>query len=109
MRGHWKTCPWFMRKCSTTGPRLRAGKKVSAPTMTMTPTSSEEKSALVTGNVPADAGITFLRLNDPAMASGGMIMKKRPNSIATPSVELNHLLLALRPPNADPLFAAADE
>ncbi len=77
--------------------------------MTMTLTSSAAKSALVTGKVPADSGTTFLRLRLPAMASGGMIMKKRPKSMVRPSVVLNHLVLAPRPPNAEPLLAAPDE
>ena len=46
------------------------------------------KSGVVTGNVPSDGGTRFLRARLPAMASIGMIMKKRPNSIASPSVVL---------------------
>ena len=83
-----KTCPFCIRKCSTIGPRLSAGKNVSAPTITITPTSSVVNSGVVTGNVPSDSGIRFLRLRLPAIASGGMIMKKRPKSIVRPSVVL---------------------
>ena len=50
--GHQNTCPFAISKCSTIGPRLRAGKNVSAPTITMTLTSSAENSGVVTGNVP---------------------------------------------------------
>src|SRR3954464_13521754 len=96
-------------KCSTIGPRLSAGKNVSAPTITITPTSSAENSGVVTGNVPADAGISFFRLRLPAIASGGTIMKNRPNSIVRPSVVLYQDVFTLRPPNAEPLFAAAEE
>ena len=77
--------------------------------MTMTPTSSAENSGVVTGNVPSDAGTCFLRLRLPAIASGGMIMKNRPNSIAKPSVVLYQCVFTLMPPNAEPLLAAADE
>ena len=63
----------------------------------------------MTGNVPSDGGICFLRLRLPAIASGGMIMKNRPNSIVRPSVVLYHFVLTLMPPKADPLLAAADE
>ena len=80
---HQNTCPCVIRKCSTIGPRLSAGKNVSAPTMTMTPTSSAENSGVVTGNVPGDGGTRFLRPRLPAIASIGMIMKNRPNSIAS--------------------------
>jgi hypothetical protein len=41
--------------------------------MTITPTSSELKSGVVTGNVPSVGGICFFRLRLPAIASGGMI------------------------------------
>ena len=47
-------------KCSTIGPRLSAGKNVSAPTITITPTSSAVKSGVVTGNVPSDGGNRLL-------------------------------------------------
>ena len=40
---HQKTCPLFIRKCSTIGPRLSAGKNVSAPTITITPTSKRRE------------------------------------------------------------------
>ena len=96
-------------KCSTIGPRLSAGKNVSAPTIRMTPTSSAENSGVVTGNVPSDGGTRFLRPRLPAMASGGMIMKNRPNSIARPSVELYQFVFTLMPPKAEPLLAVADE
>src|SRR5438309_11535238 len=90
------------------GPRLRAGKNVSAPTMRITPTSSAENSGVVTGNVPGDGGTRFLRPRLPAIASIGMIMKKRPMSVASPIVTLYQCVFALRPPNADPLFPVAD-
>src|SRR4051812_44345168 len=96
-------------KCSTTGPRLKAGKKVSAPTMTMTPTSSPVNSGVVTGKLPGDAGTRFLRLRLPAIASGGIIMKNRPHSIVRPSVVLYQVVFTFRPPNAEPLLPAADE
>src|SRR5262250_3291453 len=96
-------------KCSTIGPRLSAGKNVSAPTMTMTPTRSPVKRGVVTGKVPSDGGMCFFRPRLPAIASGGMIMKNRPKSIVRPSVVLYQNVLTLMPPNADPLLAAADE
>src|SRR4029453_3817879 len=61
MTRHQKVRPSCMRRCSTTGPRLSAGKNVSAPTITITPTSSPLKSGVVTGNVPSEGGICFLR------------------------------------------------
>src|SRR5262245_7019443 len=97
-----------MSRCSTTGPRLSAGKKVSAPTMTMTLTSSAENNGVVTGNVPGDGGTRFLRPRLPAIASIGMIMKKRPINIAKPMVVLYQLVFAVSPPKADPLFPVPD-
>ena len=86
--------PCAISRCSTIGPRLRAGKNVSAPTITMTLTSSAENSGVVTGNVPGDGGTRFLRPRLPAIASIGMIMKNRPISIATPSVTLYQFVFA---------------
>src|SRR5262245_41626161 len=77
--------------------------------MTITPTSSAVNSGVVTGKVPSDGGMSFLRLRLPAIASGGMIMKNRPNSIARASVVLYQRVLTLMPPNAEPLLADADE
>ena len=57
--------PACMRKCSTIGPSDRAGKKVSAPTIRMTPISSTTKSGVVTGKVPAVAG-AILRSDEEA-------------------------------------------
>src|SRR5215471_24157 len=95
-------------RCSTIGPRLSAGKNVSAPTMRMTLTRRPVKSGVVTGKVPGDGGTRFLRPRLPAIASIGRIMKKRPISVAKPIVTLYQLVLALSPPNADPLLPVAD-
>ena len=102
--------PAFIRKCSTIGPRLSAGKNVSAPTMTITLTSSAVNSGVVTGNVPSDGGTCFLRPRLPAIASGGMIMKNRPNSIVSAERRVVPVACStLRPPNAEPLLPAPDE
>src|SRR3977135_1162932 len=77
--------------------------------MTTTLTRRAVNSGVVTGNVPWDGGTRFFRPRLPAIASGGMIMKNRPKSIAAPMAVLYQLVFALRPPNADPLFAAPDE
>ena len=97
----------IIRKCSTTGPSVSAGKKVSAPTIRTTPTSRPTNKGPFVGKVPADAGITFLLARLPATASSGMIMRKRPISIAIPTVMLNHGVLAFSPINALPLFPVA--
>ena len=62
------------------------------------------KSGVRHGNVPSDGGTTFLRRKVPAIASIGMIIRKRPTSIATPSVVLYQSVFALRPANAEPLL-----
>src|SRR5215831_16680399 len=80
--------PAYINKCSTIGPRLNAGKKVSAPTIRITLTSRTVNNGVVTGNVPRLAGTIFLRARFPATASIGTIIRKRPTSIAAPIEEL---------------------
>ena len=70
------------------GPRLRAGKKVSAPTMMITLTTSAVNNGVVTGKVPGDGGTIFLRPRLPATASMGTIIRKRPINVAKPTVRL---------------------
>src|ERR1019366_9087371 len=93
---------------SSTGPRLRAGKNVSAPTITITDTSRRENRGVVTGNVPAEAGTAFFFARLPAIASIGMTMKNRPTSMVIAPAVLYHGVLPLKPPNAEPLFPADD-
>src|SRR5207245_1430571 len=102
------TFPPFISKCSRIGPRLSAGKKVSALTIRITEISSTVKSGVVTGNEPADSGTSFLPARLPAIARMGMWEIKRPNSVAKPVVVLYQSVFALIPANADPLLPAAD-
>ena len=90
------------------GPRLSAGKNVSAPTIRITEISNTVNNGPVTGNVPSDSGTCFLAARLPAIARIGMIMKKRPSIIATPRLELYQSVFVFNPPNADPLFPTAD-
>ena len=76
--------------------------------MTITLMSSVEKSGVVTGNVPRDGGTVFLLARFPAIASIGMIMKKRPTNIAMPIVVLYQSVLAEMPAKAEPLFAVPE-
>src|SRR5262245_29040555 len=100
--------PAYINKCSTIGPRLNAGKNVNAPTIRITLTSNTVNNGVVTGNVPNEGGTIFLRARFPATASMGMIIKKRPTSIAAPIVELYQYVFAEIPANADPLFPVPD-
>ena len=70
------------------GPSEKAGKKVNAPTIRITPTSRKLKSGPVTGNVPADSGTFFLAASEPAMPRIGISMKKRPKNMSNPRVVL---------------------
>jgi hypothetical protein len=90
------------------GPRLRAGKNVSAPTIKMVDTSSVANSGPVTGKVPSEGGAVFFLARFPAMARMGMIMKNRPNSCAAAVLVLYQRVFAFRPPNAEPLFPVED-
>ena len=75
--------------------------------MTMTPTSSAENSGVVTGNVPGDGGTRFLRPRLPAIASIGMIMKKRPISIATPMRDVVPVRVGVQPAERRAVVAGA--
>jgi hypothetical protein len=90
------------------GPRLNAGKKVSAPTIRITPTSNTLNSGVVTGNVPNDGGTYFFLAKFPAMASMGMIMKKRPTSMVIAPTVLYQGVFPFRPPKAEPLLPAME-
>src|SRR6267378_3051254 len=76
--------------------------------MRTTEVSNAVNSGVAVGNVPADAGTAFLRPSEPAIASAGIIRKKRPTSIATAPVVLYQRVLPVRPPNAEPLLLACE-
>src|SRR5271163_1344662 len=97
-----------MSRCSRIGPSASAGKKVSAPTIRITPTRSTVNNGVLTGNVPAEGGASFFCARLPATASIGTIIRKRPTSIATVIDRLYQCVLAFRPANADPLLPVAD-
>src|ERR1700677_4420927 len=90
------------------GPRLSAGKNVSAPTMMITPINSALNSGVVTGNVPSDGGTYFFCARLPAIASIGMIMKNRPSSMSKPILVSYHGVLTVSPPKAEPLLPAPE-
>ena len=97
-----------MRKCSTTGPSVSAGRKFSAPTSNTVPSSRTTNVPPDTGKVPALAGTSFFCASDPAMAMIGTIIRNRPMSMAMPSVVLYQGVLALRPAKALPLLPVAE-
>ncbi len=71
------------------GPSDSAGKKVSAPTITITPTEQPgEERRRWWGRCPGPAAPIFLPTIEPAMASAGTIIRKRPTSMARPSVDV---------------------
>jgi len=78
-------------------PQAKRGKKVNAPTITITLTNRVVNSGVVTGNVPNDGGTIFLRARLPAIASIGMIIMKRPISIVMPIVVLYQSVFAEMP------------
>src|SRR5579859_3746379 len=79
------------------GPRLKAGKNVSAPTIKIVETSKIVKSGPVTGKVPRDAGTVFLRARLPEMARIGMTTKNLPKSMAMEVDVLYQRVFAIRP------------
>ncbi len=56
--------------------------------MMMTPTTRPTNRPPVVGKVPTEAGTVFFAASEPAMAMAGMIIQKRPTSIATAPVTL---------------------
>src|SRR5215468_6927480 len=66
-----KVVPAAIASCSTIGPSASAGKNVSPPTMTMTPTTRPTNRVPVVGKVPADGGTDFLTTSEPAIATAG--------------------------------------
>src|SRR5664279_3623445 len=86
--GHQKSLPALLRSWSAIGPRASAGKKVSAPTMTITPSSNPIHIGPVVGKVPSDAATRRLPAMDPAIARIGTIIAYRPISIANEPVRL---------------------
>src|ERR1035437_3418751 len=97
-----------MNRCSRIGPRLSAGKNVSAPTIRITLIKSTVKSGVVTGKVPSEGGTYFLPARFPAIASMGMIIKNRPASMVRPVVTSYHSVFTVSPPKDDPLLAAVE-
>src|SRR6185437_12033192 len=74
--------------------------------ITTTPSNRKVNNGECVGNVPKPAGTVFLPTMAPAIAIAGTIMKKRPKSIAKPSVVSHHGVLAFNPAKAEPLFPA---
>src|SRR5579872_7118664 len=96
-----------MSRCSRTGPRLNAGKKVNAPTMMITLTRRTVNNGVVTGKVPGEGGTIFLLARLPATASMGTIIRKRPISMVNARARL-YQRFAPRPAKADPLLPAPE-
>ncbi|MNY44828.1 hypothetical protein D3C86_1798870 [compost metagenome] len=58
--------------------------------------------------VPADSGMYFFEANNPAIATGPMIGRKRPRISTKPVSTFQKILLSPSPSKPDPLFAAAE-
>ena len=76
--------------------------------ITITPTTRPTNSGLSVGKVPAETGTIFFCTSEPAIASIGMIIRKRPMNIARPSVVFQNGMLADRPAKALPLLPVAE-
>jgi hypothetical protein len=59
-------------KYSANGPRAKAGRKLSAPTIITTTISQIMKSDVCVGKVPELTGTFFFCTNEPAIASAGI-------------------------------------
>src|SRR5438552_10344306 len=103
-----KVLPASISRCTRIGPRLRAGKNVNAPTITITPTRSTLNKGVVTGNVPSEGGTYFFLARFPAIASMGRIMKNLPTSMVIAPDVLYQNVFPFKPPKADPLLPAIE-
>ena len=93
-------------KCSRIGPRDSAGKKVRAPTMITTPTSSTVNSGPLVGNVPSPAGTVFLPTIEPGDGQHGNDHQEAAGQHVRASVMFHQGVLALSPAKAEPLLPA---
>ena len=66
------------------------------------------KRGVVTGKVPREGGTYFFCARLPAIASVGMIMKKRPNSMVIAPAVLYQGVLVVNPAKAEPLLPACE-
>src|SRR5262249_43373329 len=81
-------------RCSTIGPRPSAGRKVSAPTRTTTPTSRNTNNGPSVGKVPDDGGTYFFLARLPAIASTGIAIQKRPIHMQMPCATVQKSVVA---------------
>src|SRR5262249_11987791 len=106
-RRHQNVLPALSSNCLTIGPSASAGKYVRAPTMSTVPIRRPDQSAPYVGNVPRLTGTRCLRTIEPAIASKGTIIRKRPISIARPMLVFQYVF-APSPAKAEPLLPVAE-
>ncbi len=78
----WVVRPW------TIGPSRKAGKNVSAATITIVKISSTTKVGVSVRNVPGPSGATRLRVSAPATASAATSGAKRPSEHRQPAEQV---------------------
>ena len=84
------------------------GRKFNAPMSSTVPMSRMTKVPPDTGNVPTLGGAIFFCTSEPASAMMGTIIRKRPMSMAKPSVVVYQGVFAVRPAKALPLLPVAE-
>ena len=89
-------------------PERQAGQEIQRADQQHRADEQQTKVQPETGNVPALDGTIFFCASEPAMAMMGMIIRKRPISMAKPRVVLYQGVLALRPAKALPLLPLAE-
>ena len=87
------------------GPSVRAGKKDSAATITITANTMMPKVAVSVFNVPALSGTYFLVASKPAIATGPMMGRYRESSITKPQEIFQNGVLSPNPSKPLPLLA----
>lgn len=77
-----------MRKCSRTGPKVKIGRKLSEPTITIVAIKTTAKVAVSVGTLPGDFSRIGCIENSEASAKAGIARKNRPTIMAIAVVML---------------------
>jgi hypothetical protein len=77
-----------MRSCSTKGPKAKAGKNVSPPTIRMTDRSNRKNKKELVEKVPAEKGVVFFLASSPPTAREGRIIDILPINMTADKTRL---------------------
>src|ERR1700743_2467459 len=90
------------------GPNASDGKNDRAATINITANIIIPNVVVSVLSVPADSGMNFLLANNPAIATGPIIGRKRPRNMTSPALTFQKMLLSPKPSYPEPLLAALE-